>query len=103
MPAPSLSSRLLNIILVSDPLTGYTLYEIREPMRFRPVAGNRSVVVNNGDTVFHIAAREFGDAQLFWAIADWNAIFDVTTELTPGRTIQIPPQSVIDEYLQPAG
>ena len=99
MPAPSLNSRLLNIPLVTDAL-GNTLYEIRVPMQFRPLAGNRSEVIVAGDTPFHMAAREYGDAQLWWAIADWNSIFDPTTEFTPGRTIQIPPQSVIDEYLQ---
>lgn len=100
MPAPSLNSRLLNTPLVTD-VDGRTLYEIRVPMRFRPVAGNRSVVVSRGDTVFHIAAREYGDPQLFWAIMDWNELFDATTELTPGRQIQIPPLSVIDDHLQP--
>lgn len=100
MPAPSLNSRLLNTPLVTD-VDGRTLYEIRVPMRFRPVVGNRSVVVSRGDTVFHIAAREYGDPQLFWAIMDWNELFDATTELTPGRQIQIPPLSVIDDHLQP--
>ena len=99
MPAPSLRSRLLNIPLVTD-ADGRTLYEIRVPLQFRPVAGMRAVTVSRDDTIFHIAFREYGDAQLWWAIADWNAIFDPTTEMTAGRVIQIPPASVIDEYLQ---
>ena len=100
MPAPQVNSRLLNIPFVTD-ADGRTLYEIRIPMKFRPVVGNRSVVVRRGDTAFHIAAAEYGDPRFFWAIMDWNELFDATTELTPGRVIQIPPESVINEYLHP--
>ena len=100
MPAPSLTSRLLNTPLVTD-AEGRTLYEIRQPMEFRPIAGIRKVTISGGDTIFHVAAREYGNAQLWWAIADWNGIFDPTTEFTPGRVIQIPPESVIDEHFQP--
>ncbi|HET6496609.1 MAG TPA: hypothetical protein VFH61_14725 [Thermoleophilia bacterium] len=101
MPAPSLRSRYLNVPVERD-AAGRALFDIRTPLRFRPIIGLRSVVVQQGDTIFHMADREYGDALMYWAIADFNSIFDVTTEFTSGREIFLPPASYIGDYLSPS-
>ncbi len=100
MPAPTLSSRWLNVPLERD-VAGRRLFGIRTPMPFRPVVGIRRVTLSASDTLFNMAFREYGDAMLYWAIADFNGIFDPTTELRAGRVILIPPRLYIDNYLMP--
>jgi nucleoid-associated protein YgaU len=101
MPSPSLKSRYLNVALERD-ADGRQLFEIRRPLPRLLVTGTRTVTVQQGDTIFHMAFREYGDPLMYWAIADFNGIFDVTTEFVEGMEIEIPPSQFITEYLSPS-
>ena len=101
MPAPSITSRFLNVPLERD-AAGRTLFEIRAPLRYRPLPSTKRVIFQQGDTLHHLAYREYGDPGLWWAIADFNGIFDPTSEATPGREILLPPRAYIEDYLSPS-
>ena len=57
----------------------------------RDIAIAAEVVVTSGDRPDLLAARAFGDAELYWRIADANAVID-PFELsdTPGARVRIP-------------
>ena len=49
----------------------------------------RSYVVRSGDTLEGIAAAQYGDAQLWWVIAQANAL-EGRVALVEGSTLQLP-------------
>ncbi len=95
---PSPNSRNLANRVVTD-AAGRELYEIRTPMPYAPVPGIARAIIQAGDSLFAMAYRAYGSAQLWWAIADFNEIFDPTTETTPGREILIPPRDYVEAWL----
>lgn len=95
---PSVTSRYIGVPIVTD-ADGRQLYEIRQPMTSLDIVGVRRRRVSGSETLHHIAFDEYGDAQLFWAIADYNLIFDVTTEVTVGTELLIPPRLFIEQFL----
>ncbi len=98
MILPPRHSRLIGNRLGTD-ADGRELYDLRVPMRFEALQGAVPVVLRAGDSLHQIAWDYYGNAQLWWAIADFNGIFDVTTELRPGRTILVPPRDAIETHL----
>lgn len=75
----------------------------REPFRFRELPDNRLHRVQQGDTLFTLAARYFGTmprpAGLWWVIADFQPqpITDPTVRLRPGALIAIPSIRTVQE------
>jgi nucleoid-associated protein YgaU len=100
MPTPTIRSRLLNLDIVID-AGDREMFEIRHPLRRTRSSGVRSFVLTEGVSLHRLAFQVYGDAQLWWAIADFNDIFDPTTELDPGREILIPPIELVESYLSP--
>lgn len=98
MIPPASTSRLLRVPIVRDH-GSRDVYDIRTPLPFRPVAGMREITLRASDTMHTLAFEFYGDAQLWWAIADFNGIFDPTTELAAGRMVVIPPIDYVDAYL----
>lgn len=98
MPLPSANSRLLNVPVVTT-VDGLEIYEIRTPLPYAPVNGMSEITLQGGETLWEVAAAEYGDPLLWWAIADFNDIHDATTEVKAGLTILIPPESYIQEFL----
>lgn len=54
--------------------------------------------VVQGDTVSGIAYRQYGNAQLFWAILDANGL-QSELDLNPGDVLAIPPYSEVSKYV----
>ena len=98
MAVPSLTSRLLNTFLTSDG-NGRRLYEVRKAMSRSRGLGTRRFVLAEGATLADVAFDVYGDPRLYWAIADFNGIFDVTTELTAGMELVIPSLDAVKRYL----
>lgn len=102
MILPFSQSRLIGNRLAVD-ASGRELYDLRDPLRFDALVDAQPVVIQQGDTLHHIAFEAYGDARLWWAIADFNGIFDPTTELVTGRTIVVPPIDAIESFATRAG
>lgn len=74
-----------------------------EPYRFRSLPDNRQHVVEQGDTLFTLAALYFAPlprpAGLWWVIADFqpDPIHDPTLSLALGRELVIPSVRTIVE------
>lgn len=98
MAIPSLTSRLLNTFVVND-REGRTLFEIRRAMSRSRGTGVRRVRLVEGTTLFDLAFDQYGDPRLYWAIADFNNIFDVTTELRAGLELMVPSMETVQRYL----
>ncbi len=98
MPIPSLTSRYVNTPIVTD-ADGRLLYEIRQPFPSIHTAGVKRRRVQGTETLHHVAFAEYGDSQLFWVLADFNGLFDVTTEVVAGMDLLIPPRLLIDQFL----
>lgn len=98
MIIPRPTSRLVGTPIITD-ADGQDLYEIRQPIAFRAVPGMLPVTVRANDTAHSLAFRYYGDAQLFWVIAEFNGIFDVTTEMPVGDTVVIPPLDFVEDFL----
>ena len=47
--------------------------------------------VVQGDTIDGIAYRQYGNAQLWWAIMDANPLYQSEIEIKPGDVLVIPP------------
>lgn len=86
---------------IVDDRAGRSLFERRRTLRYTAVPGVRRVRLAKRDTLFHLAFRAYGDSRLWWAIADFNNIFDPTTETVEERDIDVPPRVLIEEYLNP--
>jgi nucleoid-associated protein YgaU len=56
------------------------------------VSGRRSVVLGAGDTLASVAYREYGDANLWRALAEANGVDD-PLRLPPGLALLIPPRT----------
>ena len=46
--------------------------------------------VVQGDTIDGIAHKQYGNAQLWWAILDANPVYQAETDLKPGDVLVIP-------------
>ena len=86
---PGVRSRYFGEPIRSDD-TGARFIDRRLPADVQPRANDSYVVVIQGETLHHIAARALGDAQLFWIIADLNGIVDPTVKLDAGVRLKIP-------------
>jgi len=98
VPLPDEDSRFLNVPVVKT-VDGCDIYEIRTPLPYAPVAGTREIMVEANETLWEIAADEYGRPLWYWAVADFNDIHDVTTEVAAGQKLLIPPESYIREFL----
>lgn len=47
--------------------------------------------VVQGDTLDGIAYKQYGNAQLWWAIMDANPLYQSEIEIKPGTVLMIPP------------
>lgn len=54
--------------------------------------------VVQGDTIDGIAFRQYGNAQLWWAIMDANPIYQSEVEIKPGDVLVIPPFEEVVKY-----
>lgn len=98
MAVPTLSSRLLSVFLTTD-REERVLFEIRRPMPRSRGIGIRRVRLVENTTLHDVAFDHYGDQRLWWAIAEFNNIFDPTSELETGREIFVPPIDAIERYL----
>ena len=55
-----------------------------------PAATPSTVIVQGGDTLRTVAARVFGDASLWYILADENGLSDPDTALTAGSMLRVP-------------
>lgn len=62
---------------------------------------NRAHTVQEGDTLWALAFRYLGDAELWWIIADFNGIVNPLKALQPGRVLIIPSQRTVHEEMLP--
>lgn len=85
--------------------TGALMLYGTEPFRFVARPDNIQHVVNDGDTLWSLAARYFKNqprpAGLWWVIADFqpDPIHDPTRRLTRGRTVWIPSERTLTEEI----
>ena len=56
--------------------------------------------VVQGDTIDGIAYKQYGNAQLWWAIMDANPLYQSEIEIKPGDVLMIPP---FDEVVKISG
>lgn len=91
-------SRLIGNRLAVD-AGGRELYDLRDPLPRTQYADAQPIQLQQGDTLHQIAFEYYGDARLWWAIADYNGIFDVTTELAKGKMIVVPPVDAIESFV----
>ena len=68
-------------------------YAIRTSPKWPPRFDDRSVTAQYGDDLTLLAYKLFGDAKLWWVLADFNDIIDPTLELTPGVVLRAPSNS----------
>lgn len=68
---------------------GVLTVDKRKPAKFNPKEATYYTFVE-GDTVDGIAYREYGNAQLSWAILDANPQFLTEIEIKPGDELMIP-------------
>lgn len=54
--------------------------------------------VIEGDTVSGIAYKQYGNAQLYWAILDANYL-QSELDISPGTVLAIPPFSEVSKYV----
>ena len=77
----------------------------REPYRYRDHPDNRTHIVAQGDTLFHLAGRYFSPLPracgFWWVIADFqpDPIFDPTLALSSGRLLFIPSVRVLTDVI----
>lgn len=89
----------------TDDADGSFLLEDPEPFPFQDLADNVAHTVEDGDSLFTLAARFFADfprpAGLWWIIADFqpSPIIDPTLKLAVGSTLFIPSQRTITEQI----
>ncbi len=96
---PSPNSRNVGVPLVRD-ADGREIYEIRDPVKFEYIQGMTRVKMRASDTLHSLAYQFYGDAMLWWFLADFNSIFDPTTELFEGQELFIPPNDFVRAWVQ---
>jgi len=94
MPPRNYSRHIFANAFVDDDENRYLT--LPEPVRFLALPDNRHYVVQQGDTLQHIAAKLFDGfpraAGLWWVIADFqpDPIVDPTLRLEPGTILFVP-------------
>lgn len=78
----------------------------REPYRYRAHSDNRTHIVVEGDTLFHLAGQYFSPLEracgFWWVIADFqphDPIIDPTVRLEPGRELSIPSVRLLTDVI----
>jgi len=106
---PNVYSRHSFSAAVEDSV-GRLLLTRREAIRFERRDDNRNHLVNDGDTVFNLAARYFAGytdrpAGLWWVITDFQPtpIHDPTIKLTAGSIVVIPSVGFVIEVVLDEG
>jgi nucleoid-associated protein YgaU len=66
---------------------------LRTPVDTTPQGDDRFYDVQPEDTLQKIAHSQYGDATLWWLVADYNTILDPFEELSPGDVLRLPSQS----------
>jgi len=94
MPPVDRYSRHLGLGVGTDS-SGRKFFLSYRPFRFRSLAGNVYLEVQEGETLAHIADRFYGKPDLWWVLADFNNILDPTQKLDSGRTIIVPPRDFV--------
>ena len=70
---------------------------IRERVHFDESKSTFYTVVQ-GDTIDGIAYKQYGNAQLWWAIMDANPLYQSEIEIKPGDVLMIPPFDEVVKY-----
>lgn len=89
MAVITLTSRWVGVPIVANN-DGRRQFDFRRPMIFRHLSQMDRITVGEDDTLHHMAFRLWGQTQYWWALAEFNDIFDVTTELEVGRELFVP-------------
>ena len=107
MPPGRLSRYALSLAIKDD--QGRTFLTDPEPFRFQDLPDNLYHTVEEGDTLWALAARAWpniADAELLWWIAAWfqpQPIHDPTLELTVGRELVFPSErTVLEKVFDPS-
>lgn len=102
---PHKNSRYLSCVARKDE-NGKLYLSEPKPLRYDPtLPGTRTHVVGEKDTMHGIAYHYFkplpNAEHLFWVIAQFQPtpIFDLTLDLTKGRTLYVPSQRVVEERI----
>lgn len=72
---------------------------IRQRVSFNVDTSNYYTVVE-GDTIDGIAYKEYGNAQLYWAILDANPELQSELDIKPGDSLVIPSASEVIDYVR---
>lgn len=89
MAVITISSRWVGVPIVANN-DGHRQFDFRRTMVFRHLTQMDRIIVGEKDTLHHIAFRLYGQTQYWWALAEFNDIFDVTTELEAGMELFVP-------------
>jgi len=82
-----------------------TYIDDRIPYRFRALTDNKQYAVQEGDSLYALAARYFSPlprpAGLWWVLADFQPqpIHDPTIQLLPGSVLVIPSVRTVTELI----
>lgn len=68
-----------------------------EPYLYRELADNITHVASQADTWQSVAFRYYGDALLWWVVADFQSVYDPTVALVPGERIVLPSLRTVQE------
>src|SRR5437870_2248049 len=101
---PQAGSRYAMCVAVRDE-NGRLVLSERAPLTFKQLPDNRIHVVEQGDTLWHLAGRYFAPLPracgYWWALAEFqpDPIVDPTLALEVGRTLYIPSIATLEIVL----
>ena len=105
---PRRYSRHMFVLGITDadgPTPDAAMLTDREPFYYRKYDDTRQHIVQQGETLWTLAARYYADFQrpsgLWWVIADFQPepIHDPTITLTPGTVLHIPSARTMSEAI----
>lgn len=78
---------------------GDNILEIRDRVDTSLKSSDRIYMVQNGDTLRNLADILYGDARLYWIIAEFNNIIDPYEELEVDFRLRVPSMARIQEEI----
>lgn len=73
------------------------LTTLLRPTSYRSILDLISHTIRQGETIHKLALHYYGDARLWWFIADYNPLIDANN-LKEGDKVLIPPNTEVNAY-----
>ena len=70
----------------------------RIPLKFTGLQSDKWHTVIDGQNLSSIANKYYGDSELWYVIADANAIFNPFDDIETGLTLRIPSDEAVDKF-----